>query len=78
MLLYAMVEFKVVKWERSPNLCVFFLILFCRLFYAGACEKQMPEVLSMIQVKTKFSTQYQQDSIPTSVIQIIQIMSLTK
>ena len=22
----------------------------CRLFYAGACEKQMPEVLSMIQV----------------------------
>jgi hypothetical protein len=26
-------------------------VFVCRLFYAGACEGQMPEILTMIQIK---------------------------
>ena len=58
--IYAMIEFRGMRGKNPPQ-CFLknSLISSHRLFYAGACEKQMPEVLSMIQVDMKFSNQYQ-------------------
>ena len=58
--IYAMIEFRGMRGKNPPQ-CFLknSLISSHRLFYAGACEKQMPEVLSMIQVNMKFSIQLQ-------------------
>jgi len=40
----------VQYWWRRNSLFIFSHALFYRLFYAGACEGQMPQILTMIQI----------------------------